>query len=131
MRRVPYPHALDAIRARGGWAVPVALTPDGGWDLDLLTAAVRDAAPRPTYLVPDFHNPTGALMDPETRAGLVALARRTGTPLVLDETLVELPHHRLDPERAPRRAHDGPRSPSWADSTSSSRTGGRPARPAD
>ena len=33
------------------------------WDLDLVTAAVRDAAPRLAYLVPDHQNPTGALLD--------------------------------------------------------------------
>jgi DNA-binding transcriptional MocR family regulator len=62
----------------------------GGWDLDLLTAAVRDAAPRLAYLIPDYQNPTGALLPAEGRARLVDLARRTGTPLLVDETLAEL-----------------------------------------
>ncbi|WP_308282497.1 MocR-like transcription factor YczR [Pseudonocardia nigra] len=89
-----YPNALQAIATRGARAVPVPMAPqvDGAsaWDLELLTAAVRDAAPRLTYLIPDFQNPTGALLDAAGRERLVDLARRTGTPLVVDETLAEL-----------------------------------------
>jgi len=89
-----YPNALDAVRARGARCVPVPLdlTTAGAdaWDLELVTAAVRDAAPRLAYLVPDHQNPTGALLDSAGRERLVALARRTGTPLLIDETLAEL-----------------------------------------
>jgi DNA-binding transcriptional MocR family regulator len=89
-----YPNALDAVRSRGARCVPVPLdlgtTGSAAWDLDLVTAAVRDAAPRLAYLVPDHQNPTGALLDGAGREQLVALARRTGTPLLVDETLAEL-----------------------------------------
>ena len=89
-----YPNALDAVRARGARPVPVPLalgtTGPDAWDLDLVTATVRDAAPRLAYLVPDHHNPTGAVLDAEGRERLVALARRTATPLLVDETLAEL-----------------------------------------
>jgi DNA-binding transcriptional MocR family regulator len=89
-----YPNALDAIRSRGARPVPVPMgrgrLGTGAWDLDLLTASVRDAAPRLMYLIPDFHNPTGGLLDAAGRERLVALARRTGTLLVVDETLAEL-----------------------------------------
>ena len=97
-----YPNALDAIRGRGARPVPVPLT-DDSWDIDLLRETGRDAAPALTYLVPDFHNPTGAVMAPQTRADVVELARRTRTPIVLDETLAELP---LDvPAPGPVAAH--------------------------
>jgi DNA-binding transcriptional MocR family regulator len=89
-----YPNALEAVQARGARCVPVPLDPRtvdaSAWDLDLVTAAVRDAAPRLAYLVPDHQNPTGALLDSAGRERLVALARRTGTPLLIDETLAEL-----------------------------------------
>lgn len=107
-----YPNALDAIRGRGARPVPVPMGAGprntGTWDLDLLTASVRDAAPRLLYVIPDFQNPTGGLLDAESRERLVALARRTGTPLVVDETLCELG---LDePAPLPVAAFAGPES---------------------
>ncbi|MCW2716500.1 PLP-dependent aminotransferase family protein [Pseudonocardia sp.] len=108
-----YPNALDAIRIRGARAVPVPMGPGPGgtgtWDLDLLTAAVRDAAPRLAYLIPDFQNPTGALLDAAGRERVVELARRTGTTLVTDETLAELPLH--GPAPRPLAAHGGADTP--------------------
>ncbi|WP_300016999.1 PLP-dependent aminotransferase family protein [Pseudonocardia sp.] len=109
-----YPNALDAIAARGAHPVPVPMTTDpgtraDGWDLDLLTAAVRDAAPRLAYLIPDFQNPTGAVLPAQDRERLVDLARRTGTPLLVDETLAELS---LDgPSPPPVGSFGGPDSP--------------------
>jgi DNA-binding transcriptional MocR family regulator len=107
-----YPNALDAVHARGARCVPVPLDLDSpgadAWDLDLVTAAVRDAAPRLAYLVPDHQNPTGALLDGAGRERLVALARRTGTPLLIDETLAELTF--VGPGEAPVAAHGAPDS---------------------
>ena len=108
-----YPNALDAVHARGARCVPVPLDLDSpgadAWDLDLVTAAVRDAAPRLAYLVPDHQNPTGALLDGAGRERLVALARRTGTPLLIDETLAELTF--VGPGEAPVATHGAPDSP--------------------
>lgn len=103
-----YPNALDAIRGRGARPVPVPLTAANGWDLDLLRETLRDANPALTYLVPDFHNPTGAVMSPTERAGVVELARRTRTPVVVDETLTELP---LDVPAPRPVAAEAPESP--------------------
>jgi DNA-binding transcriptional MocR family regulator len=108
-----YPNALAALASRGARAVPVPMDPDAegaaAWDLDLLTSAVRDAAPRLTYVIPDFQNPTGALLDAASRERLVDLARRTGTPMLVDETLAELA---LDaPRVAPVAAHGATDSP--------------------
>jgi DNA-binding transcriptional MocR family regulator len=107
-----YPNALEAVHARGARCVPVPLAPDSpgadAWDLELVTAAVRDAAPRLAYLIPDHQNPTGALLDAAGRERLVGLARRTGTPLLIDETLAELT---LDgPGETPVAAHGAPDS---------------------
>ena len=107
-----YPNALDAVHARGARCVPVPLDLDSAgadaWDLDLVTAAMRDAAPRLAYLVPDYQNPTGALLDGAGRERLVALARRTGTPLLIDETLAELTL--VGSSEAPVAAHGAPDS---------------------
>ena len=89
-----YPNALGAIARQGARPVPLPMVPgpDGtaDWDLDLATAAVRDAAPKLVNLIPDFQNPTGAVLDAAGRERVVDLARRTGTPVIADETLAEL-----------------------------------------
>ncbi|CAN5286931.1 hypothetical protein BH09ACT3_BH09ACT3_12380 [soil metagenome] len=42
------------------------------------------------YLMPDFHNPTGATMDAQLRERVLALARAQGAVVVVDETMAEL-----------------------------------------
>lgn len=84
-----YPHAIDAARLRGARIVSVGI-PDDGWHLDLLTSAMRQSAARLAYVVPDFQNPTGHLMDDATRAGLVGAARKYDTTLIVDESWSEL-----------------------------------------
>jgi DNA-binding transcriptional MocR family regulator len=85
-----YPNALEAFRRTGARLVPLPVTADG-WDLDQLADTLESVRPRLVYLQPDFHNPTGALMDDAGRERLVAAARRAGTLLLIDETHVELP----------------------------------------
>ena len=53
---------------------------------------------RAAYLIPDFHNPTGAVMSESSRGALAQAMRRAGTLAVIDESLrdvnldgVELP----------------------------------------
>ena len=48
---------------------------DGGWQVDQLQAALRQTAPRLAYLIPDFHNPTGALIDEAARREVLRVAR--------------------------------------------------------
>ena len=83
----------------------------------MCAATLRQAAPRLAYLIPDFHNPTGHTLAAADREQLVALARATRTPLVIDETMVEL---RLDAD-APAPPADGRATTPPA--TSSSRPG--------
>ncbi|MES2055420.1 MAG: PLP-dependent aminotransferase family protein [Pseudomonadota bacterium] len=80
-----YHNAIAAILKHSCVAVPVGL-PAAGWDIDAIHAAFRQTGPRFAYIVADFHNPTGRVMDPDTRAALVRAARATHTPLVIDET---------------------------------------------
>jgi DNA-binding transcriptional MocR family regulator len=84
-----YPNALDAIRRAGLRTAPVPVT-EVGWDTSLLDSALRQAAPRVAYLIPDFHNPTGRLMPPEQRLAVLESARATGTWLLIDETMSEI-----------------------------------------
>lgn len=88
-----YPLALDAVRSHRRVPTPVAVQAEAEqpWDLELFDAAIRQTSPRLAYLMPDFHNPTGSLMDTETRERLVRRCTGTSTLLVVDESLREVP----------------------------------------
>jgi DNA-binding transcriptional MocR family regulator len=101
-----YPNALDAIAREHARAVPVGFA-GAAWDTDTMAAAVRDACPGLIYLIPDYQNPTGHCMSLEQRAEIVALSRRTRTPVLIDETMTELP---LDGEPPAPLAASGPDS---------------------
>ncbi|WP_336208894.1 MocR-like transcription factor YczR [Nonomuraea sp. LPB2021202275-12-8] len=99
-----YPHALDAVRLRGARIVPVGISHEG-WQVELVTSAMRQSAARLAYLMPDFQNPTGAFMDDATRAAVTAAARRADTVLLVDETWSELELEEV-PGTVPMAAHD-------------------------
>ncbi|MBF6329075.1 PLP-dependent aminotransferase family protein [Nocardia transvalensis] len=87
-----YPNAIEAIRDVGARPVPVPLRPehpDVGWDLDGIRSAARQTAASTAYLVPDFNNPTGLLMDADGRAELAAIARETRMTVIVDESMVD------------------------------------------
>ena len=84
-----YPGAIDAVRRVGARPVSVPTT-SGGWDVATMRATLRQTAPRLAYLIPDFHNPTGALVDDDARREVLRAARQTGTTVVVDESFVEL-----------------------------------------
>jgi DNA-binding transcriptional MocR family regulator len=89
-----YPNAMDVVTDLGGRLVPVPMRTDdqqhSTWDDGGLEAAVRQTAPRAAYLIPDFQNPSGALMAVEQRERVARLLERAHTLAVVDETLVEL-----------------------------------------
>src|SRR4051794_37801111 len=93
-----YAAALDAVRATGARPVPVPLLGDG-WDFEMLASTLRQAAPGLAYLIIDHQNPTGLTLPPAAREQLVALARATRTPLVIDEAIVGL-HLDAEPLRS-------------------------------
>ncbi|WP_347954930.1 PLP-dependent aminotransferase family protein [Gordonia aichiensis] len=79
--------ALARHRAR---PVAVGLDPVHGWDLDQLESTVRLQRPRLIFLIPDFHNPTGLLLDEAGRIRLAEISARHRVPIVIDETMVEI-----------------------------------------
>ncbi|MEP7178099.1 MAG: PLP-dependent aminotransferase family protein [Pseudonocardiales bacterium] len=85
-----YSGALDAIRGNGGRVVPVPMAAAGGWQVELMRATLRQTSPRLAYLTPDFHNPTGALIDESSRRDVLRTARQTGTIVIVDESFVDL-----------------------------------------
>ncbi|MFI7453353.1 PLP-dependent aminotransferase family protein [Nonomuraea sp. NPDC049714] len=102
-----YPHAIDAARLRGARLVPVGVSSEG-WGTDLVSGAMRQSSARLAYLMPDFQNPTGALMDDAARAAVTEAARRADTLLLIDEAWAELALDEV-PGTAPMAAfgHDG------------------------
>ncbi|MPY79216.1 MAG: aminotransferase class I/II-fold pyridoxal phosphate-dependent enzyme [Actinophytocola sp.] len=85
-----YPNAIAAIGA--AHALPVPVPVEQGWDVEGIEAALKQANPRLAYVIADFQNPTGQRMDAATRERLGAAFARARTPVVVDETMVELDH---------------------------------------
>jgi DNA-binding transcriptional MocR family regulator len=86
-----YPNAIDTLRRSGARPVALPLSRDG-WDDEAAEAALRQTAPRAAYLIPDFQNPTGALMAEDQRQALGEALAGTHTVSIVDETLAELAH---------------------------------------
>jgi DNA-binding transcriptional MocR family regulator len=84
-----YPAALDALRAAGARLHTVPVSHDG-WDLDTLDALAREVRPPLAYLIPDFQNPSGAVIGERARRRAMRTLARCGTTVVIDETFVEL-----------------------------------------
>lgn len=84
-----FPHALEAIRRYGYRLLPTPVDVDG-WDTAHLSDLLLQSRPHVAYLIPDFHNPTGATLPGADRPLIAAMARNTGTQLIVDETTVEL-----------------------------------------
>jgi DNA-binding transcriptional MocR family regulator len=86
-----YPNAVDAARSLGARLLPAALDPaDPAEFLATAGRALRTARPAAAYLMPDFQNPTGVLLDEPGRERLARGLSRAGTTALVDETLVEL-----------------------------------------
>jgi DNA-binding transcriptional MocR family regulator len=84
-----YPVALDALRGAAALLMPVPVAREG-WDLDALRGVARTHRPAFAYLMPDFQNPTGVLVDEASRRRAMRALRSVGTVVVVDETFVEL-----------------------------------------
>lgn len=86
-----YPGALQAIAGHQLRAVTVPMNRDPyGWDCDSIESTLARSAPALAYLMPDFHNPTGALAGSVERERIARAARRAGARIVVDESLAEL-----------------------------------------
>ena len=116
-----YPHAIEAIRLAGARLVPITVTApeegphrlgeqNDGWDADAIEQTFRRANPALAYLIPDFHNPTGASMSPATRERVLASAAGHGAIVVADETTAELDIDRVG-EYLPMPRYADPTSP--------------------
>ena len=84
-----FPHALEALHRHGYRLLPTPVDVEG-WDERHVTDALLSGRPHLSYLIPDFHNPTGATLPDPERSRIAATARSTGTRLIVDETTAEL-----------------------------------------
>jgi DNA-binding transcriptional MocR family regulator len=82
-----YPNAIATFARSGARIFGVDVGAD--WASDL-SAAVRQLRPAAIYLIPDFHNPTGALRSDQDRRCVADALRQSGTTAVIDESLVRL-----------------------------------------
>lgn len=84
-----FPHAMESLHLHGYRVVPTPVDVDG-WDAAHLMEVLLRARPHVAYLIPDFHNPTGATLPQQVRDRIAATARNAGTHLIVDETTAEL-----------------------------------------
>lgn len=80
-----YPNAISAAKALRARLATVALD-EHGWNIRQWSAAIARVHPSAAYLIPDFHNPTGQLMDDDTRRQLAHLLKRANCLPIIDET---------------------------------------------
>lgn len=88
LEETSYSNAIEGLRRQGFRPYGFALT-DRGWDLDPLRAGLADETTI-TYVIADFHNPTGRMVDSHGRAALGSVTRHRRSRLVIDETMLEL-----------------------------------------
>ncbi len=84
-----YIGALDTFRAEGLRVVGVPVDRDG-MDVDRAESAVARYRPRFIYTMPNYQNPTGALLSVKRREKLLNLAQRYQVPIIEDDPFGEL-----------------------------------------
>lgn len=80
-----YPNAAEMLRA-SGITLHEAGIDSHGWDIEGIMKSVKQLRPDLVYLIPDFHNPTGAVMSAAQREKLGRALHSQKTLTVVDET---------------------------------------------
>lgn len=82
---------LQTLQGLGLKALEIPCTPEAGLSLEALEFALRHGpAVKCLVCVPNFQNPTGALMPDEHKKRLLALARRHGVTIIEDDVFGDL-----------------------------------------
>lgn len=84
-----YPGAIDLFTASRARLVPIPPAGEPG-AVDRLAEALRRPRARLLYLLPTFHNPTGAVLAERPRREISKLVEQTGVALLEDQTLADL-----------------------------------------
>jgi 2-aminoadipate transaminase len=98
-----YPGALRVFRLRQAKCIGVPVDEEG-MRPDLLARSLAAQRPKFIYVMPTFHNPTGAVMSLERRREILALSRRYRVPILEDHVSGELYYE--SPPPAPLKALD-------------------------
>ena len=85
-----YFSVLQTIQTLGMLALEIPTDSGTGLCLDSLRAAIGENDVKAVVAVPNFHNPTGALMPDESKMNLVELLREHGIPLIEDDVYGDL-----------------------------------------
>lgn len=100
-----YPQLFGALEAHGLELIPVD-APDGVADPASLRRVLSRSDVRLLYVMPSFHNPTGATLDRAQREALIEIVATTDVPVLEDEFECEL---RFAGEEPPALAQLDPR----------------------
>lgn len=84
-----FPGAIDAFSVVGARARGIPVGPTGA-DVSAIERSAAQGHLGLMYLIPTFHNPTGALMPSSRRAELAEVVQRWDVPVIDDESLVGL-----------------------------------------
>ena len=84
-----YPGAIDLFSAARARLVSIPPAAETG-AVDRLAEALRRPRARLLYLLPTFHNPTGAVLPERPRREISKLAEQTGVAILEDQTLADL-----------------------------------------
>lgn len=95
---------LQLLNELGVNVVEVPTAPATGLDVDMLERILSHTPVKACLLMPNFHNPTGALMPDAAKTHLVALLNRHNVPVVEDDVSAELYFN--EPRPHPLKAFD-------------------------
>lgn len=84
-----YPNSMLSLRHHGVRMATVPIGPDGT-DLDAVAHAARSTGAAAMMCLPDFHNPTGTLLDDAGRERWAGILESAGALGIVDETSVDL-----------------------------------------
>ncbi|GAA3686918.1 PLP-dependent aminotransferase family protein [Arthrobacter ginkgonis] len=84
-----YPNSVVSLRHHGARVAPVPIGTEGT-DLDAVTRALDAVRPAAMLCLPDFHNPTGTLVDDAGRERWARELAERGSIGIVDETSAEL-----------------------------------------
>ncbi len=87
---VSYPHAHEAFTSAGARLSTLPVVQHGPWDVETAVDMLASSRHLAAYLIPDFHNPTAAVMTEPARGAFAQAMRRSGTLAVIDESQREV-----------------------------------------